>query len=71
MGSGSVTSLHEFYHARVINYREHVQAMCTQLAKEYEKLKEPILSNKPPDTLSVIRFVKIALLKELFDSIVT
>lgn len=55
MNVGSVTSLHEFYHKRVINYHRNMEELCQQLDVEYEKLKEPILQQKPPDTLSVIR----------------
>lgn len=56
MGCGSVTSLHDFYHKRVINYHKNMEELCQQLDAEYEKLKEPILQQKQPDTLSVIRY---------------
>lgn len=55
MKVGSVTCLHDFYHKRVINYHEKMVEQCKQLDAEYEKLKEPMLQQKPPDTLSVIR----------------
>ncbi|KAL4230803.1 histone H3 acetylation [Mactra antiquata] len=55
MKIGSVTCLHEFYHKRVINYRHNMEDVCQQLEVEYEKLKEPMLQQKAPDTLSVIR----------------
>ncbi|XP_060603179.1 STAGA complex 65 subunit gamma-like isoform X2 [Ruditapes philippinarum] len=55
MKVGSVTCLHDFYHKRVINYHKNMEEQCQQLDEEYEKLKEPMLQQKPPDTLSVIR----------------
>lgn len=55
MKIGSVTCLHEFYHKRVINYHQNMEELCQQLEVEYEKLKEPMLQQKAPDTLSVIR----------------
>ncbi|XP_052793123.1 STAGA complex 65 subunit gamma-like isoform X2 [Mya arenaria] len=55
-GLGSVTTIHDFYHQRVVNYHQNVEDQCVELATEYEKLKEPILQQKQqPDTLSVIR----------------
>lgn len=42
MGIGSVTTLHEFYQNRVINYHKNMMDTCKQLVAEYDKLKEPM-----------------------------
>ena len=39
MGVGRMTSLHDFYQARVIKYRDNLLARCQALQQDYERLK--------------------------------
>jgi len=54
MGLGSVTSLHDFYHSRIIKHQKNIEKTCQQLMAEYEKLKQPTMI-KTMETVPVIR----------------
>ncbi|KAK3099948.1 hypothetical protein FSP39_012327 [Pinctada imbricata] len=56
MGIGSVTSLNEFYHTRVLNYKINMESTCQNLMSEYEKLIQPsLIKQQDPDNVPVIR----------------
>ncbi|KAK3100748.1 hypothetical protein FSP39_024618 [Pinctada imbricata] len=56
MGIGSITSLNEFYHTRVLNYKINMESTCQNLMSEYEKLIQPsLIKQQDPDNVPVIR----------------
>ena len=47
LGFGSVTTLHDFYHCRVLNYHRRMTETCQALVAEYNNLKLPIAAQPP------------------------
>ncbi|XP_064608215.1 STAGA complex 65 subunit gamma-like isoform X1 [Liolophura sinensis] len=55
MGLGSITTLHDFYQTRILQYHENMIETCQQLSQEYNKLKHPLENKQETFTLIKIK----------------